>query len=93
MLWPLLALHLPLTPTPLPAFVRVCCPLPLPPHHQQPQQAYISTGAGVKALVSDSQLLGVLDAIKPALKHKRYACSALSIVSRSMQGSHFAAAA
>lgn len=34
-------------------------------------QAYISTGAGIKAVVSQTQLLGVLDAIKPALKHKR----------------------
>lgn len=34
-------------------------------------QAYISTGAGIKAVVSDAQLLSVLDAIKPALKHKR----------------------
>jgi hypothetical protein len=36
-----------------------------------PLQAYISTGSGIKAVVSDAQVLGVLDAIKPALKHKR----------------------
>jgi hypothetical protein len=34
-------------------------------------QAYISTGEGVKAVVTEAQLVGVLDAIKPALKHKR----------------------
>jgi hypothetical protein len=34
-------------------------------------QVYISSGRGVKAVVSDAQLLTVLDNIKPALKHGR----------------------
>lgn len=35
------------------------------------RQVYISTGAGIKAVVSQTQLQAVLDAAKPALKHRR----------------------
>ncbi|KAF8071290.1 hypothetical protein HT031_001373 [Scenedesmus sp. PABB004] len=44
------------------------------------RQVYISTGAGVKSVVSDARLAAVLDNIKPALKHKRYADAVLSAV-------------
>jgi len=47
-------------------------------------QAYISTGSGIKSLVSDSQLLAVLDAIKPSLKHKQYVCLMARLVLRGM---------
>ncbi|WIA12293.1 hypothetical protein OEZ85_012349 [Tetradesmus obliquus] len=44
------------------------------------RQVYISSGRGVKAVVSDAQLSTVLDNIKPALKHERYADAVLEAV-------------
>ncbi|KAF6250917.1 TLP18.3, Psb32 and MOLO-1 founding proteins of phosphatase-domain-containing protein [Scenedesmus sp. NREL 46B-D3] len=44
------------------------------------REVYISSGRGVKSVVSDDQLSMVLDNIKPALKHKRYADAVLEAV-------------
>jgi hypothetical protein len=38
-------------------------------------QVYISSGRGVKSVVSDDELAVVLDNIKPALKHERCAAA------------------
>jgi hypothetical protein len=60
----------------LPWLIVMCVPWCLCP---PPMQAYISTGRGIKAVVSDAQLLGVLDAIKPSLKHKRWVGTAARV--------------
>eukprot|EP00879_Flechtneria_rotunda_P006550 GHRR01006883.1.p1 GENE.GHRR01006883.1~~GHRR01006883.1.p1 ORF type:complete len:394 (+),score=102.81 GHRR01006883.1:191-1372(+) len=44
------------------------------------RQVYISTGKGMKDVLPDNQLSIILDNIKPALKHKRYADAILEAV-------------